>query len=361
MKRLYFMDSMRSVLMMLGVVLHSAQVFNPDKSWVIYSHKSIDIAGFAVQIIHSFRMPAFFVIAGFFCLLTIKKYKPKGFIKISLQRIIIPLIAVALTLNIFQIIILEYANWNQFDLVQYIFLGGWISHLWFLINLIVYFAMTAILVALINSPRIMIGRHITNIFMSIPLSAIILIMPIISIFFIGLNKVGFPLYSDFMGIFKTFSLLKHLPYFYFGVVLASNINILYRFSNIDPRTSVIIIFFALLSMQYSSFLDEGIQKIVIIYAENIITWLLISISFYVFYKFFNKPSKKWRFMSEASYTIYLFHHIFVIAIGLLLIQLELPSLWSMILLISTTIMITVFIHKYFISKIRIARFLFNGK
>jgi len=41
MNRLYFMDSMRSVLMLLGVILHSAQVFNPEKSWVIYSEFSL--------------------------------------------------------------------------------------------------------------------------------------------------------------------------------------------------------------------------------------------------------------------------------------------------------------------------------
>jgi len=35
--RIHFMDSLRAFLMMLGVVLHSAQVFNPAREWAISS------------------------------------------------------------------------------------------------------------------------------------------------------------------------------------------------------------------------------------------------------------------------------------------------------------------------------------
>ena len=71
--RIHFMDSMRSVLMMLGVVIHSFQVYNPRQSWVIYSNDSTVVAYWVVKVLITFRMPAFFMISGFFALITINK------------------------------------------------------------------------------------------------------------------------------------------------------------------------------------------------------------------------------------------------------------------------------------------------
>lgn len=127
--RIYFMDSMRSILMMLGVVLHSSQVFNVEQSWVIYSDNTATFAEYLVEFIAAFRMPAFFVVAGYFCVLSIKKYAPGTFIKFRLTRIVIPLIITAITLNSLQVIILTYAGWHQFDLGKYLLEGGWVSHL----------------------------------------------------------------------------------------------------------------------------------------------------------------------------------------------------------------------------------------
>ena len=89
-ERLYFMDSMRAILMMLGVVLHSAQVFNPEQSWVIYSNNTDSIMTYIVNIIAIFRMPAFFVVSGYFCFLTLKKYQVRKFLNVRLKRLVIP-------------------------------------------------------------------------------------------------------------------------------------------------------------------------------------------------------------------------------------------------------------------------------
>lgn len=84
--RIYFMDSMRSVLMILGVVLHSALIFRPQRSWVIFSNHTHEIANLIVLAIHSFRMPAFFIISGYFCIVTVKRYKPGIFYKLECRE-----------------------------------------------------------------------------------------------------------------------------------------------------------------------------------------------------------------------------------------------------------------------------------
>ena len=63
-QRIYYLDAMRGVLMMLGVVLHSAQVFNPREEWLFYSQKSTEFAPILIDTIHLFRMPAFFIVSA---------------------------------------------------------------------------------------------------------------------------------------------------------------------------------------------------------------------------------------------------------------------------------------------------------
>lgn len=352
---------MRSVLMMLGVVLHSSQVFNTAQTWVIYSDNTASIAEYVVQFIATFRMPAFFIVSGYFCVLSIKKYQPKKFIKFRILRIVIPLIFTAITLNSLQVIILTYTGWHQFDLGKYLLEGGWVSHLWFLNNLILYFGIAVVLASYCKQPIQIIGKHINNLFLSVPLMAIIFTAPLMPIIIKGLNKAGFPLYYDLMGFLDIFTALIYLPYFAFGSILANNKELLHRFSTINPIVSLFLIFCSFLIMRYIPILNTNIQLAVHLYLNTLITWLSISLCFYSFYRFFNAPSEKWSFLSGASYTVYLFHHVIVIMMGLLLIRLDLAPVFNMVLLVFITMTTTLYIHKHLILKLKVARLLFNGK
>lgn len=355
------MDSMRSILMMLGVFLHSANIFNPAKSWKIYSDNTIDIAGYVVQFIYTFRMPAFFVVSGFFCFLTIKKYGSSEFLRKRLSRIVIPLIVTGLTLNSLQVLILTFSGYHNFNFENYLWEGQWVSHLWFLINLIVYFVMAAVINSLFPKLLEVTGKYLSNYMLSVPIIIIFSVMPIISIMILGLNKVGFPLYSEVFGVFRLHVILRYLPYFIFGVFLASNKELLRRFVSTPVTVSFALALTLLIKQSIEPNKGGVTLNIVAVYLETLITWLSVSLCFFTFKTFFDKPSKTWLFLSDASYTVYLFHHVIVIALGLLVINHGLPGLPSMVLIIVTTLMITLCIHKYFVLKLRVASLLFNGK
>jgi len=87
-ERVYFLDAMRAVLMCLGIVLHAANVFSPSQDWLIYSDNTSQMAFHLGNIIHSFRMPAFFEVSGYFCLLTLNKYSANEFLAKRAKRII---------------------------------------------------------------------------------------------------------------------------------------------------------------------------------------------------------------------------------------------------------------------------------
>ena len=69
-ERIDYMDSMRATLMMLGVFVHSVQKYN-------YSDEPATIMMNVALFLHIFRMPAFFVVSGFFCHFTLQRYNTR--------------------------------------------------------------------------------------------------------------------------------------------------------------------------------------------------------------------------------------------------------------------------------------------
>lgn len=362
-ERLHFMDSMRAILMVLGVVLHSAQIFNPEQNWVIYSNNTDSIMAYIVSFISMFRMPAFFVVAGYFCFLTIKKYPLKIFLTLRFKRLLIPFFFTALIINSFQVAFLNWIGWQPFELLEYLANGEYISHLWFLINLAVYFLCVGLIVILFKAkPKTSPGVDLChNILKKIPVLAMVFIMPLFTLGILALNKTSFPLYSSFFGVFNTYTILLYVPFFIFGVALATDRNFLERFCSVNPFACVAIISISLgianLIIDINSIFFLALSE----YLFALSQWFSVLVCFYGFYHFCNKQSKLMRMLSDSSYTVYLFHHILVIIFGTFLVHFGSSALVSCLLLISIVTVLTLIIHKYLIAKNKVLLFMFNGR
>jgi len=346
--------------MVLGVVLHSAQIYNPKQSWAIYSENSLPIAGYLVSIINTFRMPSFFVISGFFCLLTLEKYGFWHFLSNKARRIIIPLVSTAVLLNSLQIFILSQSGWYDFDIFKYLNDYKFISHLWFLNNLIIYFLITAFFcrfLQVLNIKRF-VQFNIQNLDKSPFL--FIFIMPFFSVFILSLNYFGFPLYSS-LGFFCYYVLLKYSPYFIFGLLLWKYKNIM----NLLSEIKMYALFFLILVLSFIKGsqieTDSILWKAINTYLDALLVWIFIFFIFAVFMKYFNQKSNWSSYLSSASYTIYLFHHVLVIIFGLFFIDLGVSPLLGLIVIVLLTSFVTVLIHNYLISRYELARALFNGR
>ena len=97
MKRLHDLDALRACAMLLGVLLHAVFHTIPwryferhilpggPNSWALpYFH--------AVQLIHGFRMPVFFLLSGYFCALLWQRRGLKGLLRNRILRIALPLL-----------------------------------------------------------------------------------------------------------------------------------------------------------------------------------------------------------------------------------------------------------------------------
>ena len=93
-ERLHALDSLRAIMMMLGIVLHASNTYvvaDYGASWPLKD--PINTAGYMDWIssfIHAFRMPIFFVVAGFFASLLFHERSSAKMIKNRVNRILLP-------------------------------------------------------------------------------------------------------------------------------------------------------------------------------------------------------------------------------------------------------------------------------
>ncbi|NLS92957.1 MAG: acyltransferase family protein [Planctomycetaceae bacterium] len=91
--RLSCLDALRSWMMLLGIVLHTANAhaIGCPHWWPVtdrYRHGIFDLFSFAT---HSFRMEVFFLLSGFFGRLLLRRYGLSGFVVNRGRRVLLPL------------------------------------------------------------------------------------------------------------------------------------------------------------------------------------------------------------------------------------------------------------------------------
>ncbi len=93
--RIHSLDALRAVMMLLGLVLHTALSYVPELSsgeWPYQDRQASDWFGWLVSLIHTFRMPAFFAVAGFFASFLVERRGTGAFLRHRLSRIGVPLV-----------------------------------------------------------------------------------------------------------------------------------------------------------------------------------------------------------------------------------------------------------------------------
>ncbi|WP_200479220.1 acyltransferase family protein, partial [Azospirillum brasilense] len=97
------LDAARGLLMILGVPYHAALIYTPGYDWVMNSPDGIAWIGLFADFIHSFRMPAFFLISGLLITHSLRRHGPRAVLTSRASRLLVPLVAMAATLNVAQL------------------------------------------------------------------------------------------------------------------------------------------------------------------------------------------------------------------------------------------------------------------
>ena len=91
--RLHALDNLRALLMWLGIVLHVEAIYATQRlpnAW--RDEQRTLVADVMVSSIHAFRMPAFFILGGFFAALLVRSRGPEGLLRHRLMRLGLPFV-----------------------------------------------------------------------------------------------------------------------------------------------------------------------------------------------------------------------------------------------------------------------------
>ncbi len=361
--RIYYMDSLRSVLIIMGIFLHAANVYHVDGSWMITDPEQHIVFNYLTHFIHLFRMPAFFILSGYFSLFIYQRYGVKKYFRYRLRQIIIPVLVIGLVVNSLQGALLYYGESSIFNgrsfVDGYLFSGAWISHLWFLVFLLIFIILLGLIMPILDRSTISTTGRAADYFREHK-AWVIFLFPV---YFVVVKAAATVMPGLFQRNFYGFwavDLFFYAYYFAFGVLLRRHEGMLDSMVGRYNRLAIVV---ALLCWGGLSLIGTSSLpgRIVEIYAQNLLSVILIFLVWHFFQRFFNKPSRWIEGLSKSCYSIYLFHHILIIAFGLLFVPLAVSPVIKFALVTVLTLVITTSFHFGVVEKFAAARLLFNGK
>jgi len=91
--RYHSLDALRGLMMLLGIYLHAAVAYSEYGSWPWKDGSTTGLFDVSLGLIHAFRMPVFYVLAGFFAALLHERRGAGGFVRNRVIRILVPFAA----------------------------------------------------------------------------------------------------------------------------------------------------------------------------------------------------------------------------------------------------------------------------
>lgn len=357
------MDNLRSFAMLFGIFVHTTTL--GDFGWL----EAIPIMS------HHFRMGTFFAISGFFAVMLLLKRGVIGFLRHRMRSLAIPFVAGVVILNpitLWVVYRLKNGPVSLLDLPEIlaIAIGSdtqsevigtivWHLHLWFLAVLLIYMIATPVMLPLIDKIcRLAFLRRLlsrispawTPLAIAVGVAVAVVIMRAVSK--LTLRPLDAPWIIEGM--------LLYWPYFLLGQVLYREPVIWERVHRLDPLLLLAALFFILLQ----GWVPEGGMPAKVIYSASLS--LNACLSFFallwLFRRHVDSSRPPLRLLSDATYSIYIFHYLVIYVLGTALIPIMGNGSVMLFIIISAgTFLGGIAIHVGLIARVPVLRLLFNGR
>jgi glucan biosynthesis protein C len=167
-------------------------------------------------------------------------------------------------------------------------------------------------------------------------------------------------YDMLLGLTNLARLAEYGPFFAIGIFMFRSSEARITFTRIPILYILMTLPLALIAREYSY--DHGfLTNELALFVQFLMTWSSVAIILSLFYKFMLKSNHLTRMFSDAAYTVYLFHHVIVVMVGVALFSYQIDIWLKFIIVCATSLSCSLLIHILLIRPNRVARLLFNGK
>lgn len=340
-KYYYQIDALRSFMLLLGIVLHSGLSFmkySLGDSW-IYKHQETSLFfDTLVLFIHTFRVPVFFVLAGFFLEISLEKHSVNQVLLKKTKRIGIPLVIGVLFLFPIVEYSLKKSIETSFTIEKYLVFWKTSNyntmHLWFLYYLLLFYSVHALSSNLFKKLKQKLQQQKEKL-----IGIILVVFMVISIFILTKNPKSFD--GDYSLIPNLGSILYYLLYYVLGIFFYQS---KYFFHFVKKYY---MLFFGIGYVHFAILLySRSIVNIKVDFSnfENIL-FVITSYSFIVaFFGLFSVISKKHnkniQYISKSSYLVYVIHLPILTILLSYFVNLQLNIYILFVFLISFTLIVS---------------------
>ncbi len=352
--------------MWLGVVLHATIAYktDPESGWPSDPSAQFSWLNGVYTFIHSFRMPLFFLVAGYFGRMVITRSGRHYFTKQRVDRILIPFIAGIIILVPLTMMPFHYYRYHYLQGISesdamnrtLIMLFKWdgIAHLWFLYYLLMFYVASLLASYLPSGFRNSFIYFFKPLLLRISLFHILLIsLLVFVIIYLGKAEVP-PVYTGLKP--KAFHFLYYGLFYLAGWILQIEKNSVPSLSRHGIMLTITG-FLLMILLSYNVFANGSLPYL--------LTYSILTVCFTggitgIFIKFAASGSVRWRYFSDSAYWVYLVHMGVVAFLQLIFLDSSIPPQLRFPLILVLTFIFCMVTYHYLVRFTVIGRYL-HGK
>lgn len=334
--------------MVLGIVSHAAVIYREGEPWRVSSDQSHVVFTWITDFMRSFRMHAFYVIAGYFFAASAQSHGAASALRTRLVRLGVPLVFVGATINGAMNAMSTYARLPD-SIGEYVLRGSWLGPLWFIGNLIVYCALWTLIDA--RQRRLPVPMQPKPIHLALAMGAVAVGSALLS-------AVGNRVYASTFAFVTFPQLYEFAPYFVLGAFVQARRAWLVELVRL-PRAAIVFAG-AYGVVLVAESLDLEARSYTLMLALRMFERLALALTILGLFRGITSPSRWVKRLTVAAYTVYVLHAPVVVAMYVVFEPLRLGMAATFTVICVTTLVVTVAIHEGIVARVPLAALLLNG-
>jgi glucans biosynthesis protein C len=167
-------------------------------------------------------------------------------------------------------------------------------------------------------------------------------------------------YDSVFGLTDLYRLATNLPFFAVGIYMYRHSGARLTFLRVPVLLILATVPLAVYAGKYTHGQGRLIGELAVL-IEALMMWLSVAVVLRLFHDLVQRDTYVTRFLSDSAYSVYLFHHVLVVGLGIMLLDYQIGAWLKFAIVCGTSLIVSSLMHVLLIRRSRVAQLLFNGK